>query len=255
MDYVFMCAAETHGAAVIRSNPLSLVTSTLVMNALTLNACYRAGVKKVLFVSSSVVYPEENNLILFKNYEDDTWCVDPPPVYYHVGWMKRYSEILCRIYSEKIERTMPCVVVRPANVYGPRDCFDPEKSHVTAATIRKVADRNNPIEVWGDGEDRRDVIYVDDLVEGALLAFEKIDGYNPVNIATGEVYSVKEILATALKVDGYDNANVVYNVSKPTTIKARALSASKAKELLGFEAKTSLEEGIRKTIAWYRDNK
>jgi GDP-L-fucose synthase len=249
MDYVIMCAAVTHGAAVIRSDPMSLVIPSSAMNSYMLDAAHKAGVRKFLFISSSVVYPYG-----FAT-EDRAFIKDPPDVYYHVGWMKRYAEKLCQAYSQKVANPMTCIVVRPGNCYGPRDHFDPELSHVTASIIHKVAERNDPIEIWGDGNDKRDVIYIDDFIEGALLAFEKLDTFETVNIATGLTYSVNEILATALEVDGYNDAKVIYNSNKPSTIRVREIDTLKAYRLLGFEAKTSLEDGIRKTIEWYRHNR
>jgi GDP-L-fucose synthase len=179
---------------------------------------------------------------------------DPPPVYYPVGWMKRYSEILCRTYAEKINnRPMSTVVIRPSNVYGPGDKFDFAKSHVTAAQIRRVIERHQPIQVWGDGSDVRDLIYIDDFLDGVFKAFAKPDQFLTVNIASGQAYSVKHILQTALKVDRYTDAQVQFDPTKPRTIGKRTFDTSFAKAHLGFEATTSLEEGFAKTIGWYRD--
>ncbi len=251
VDYVFMCSANTAGAAVMATTPLVHVTPNISMNARILEAAHRAGAQKFLFISSGAAYPDvdENHRLR----EDDMFKGDPPPIYYPVGWMKRYSEILCRTYAEKISnRPMATVVIRPSNVYGPGDKFDFAKSHVTAAQIRRVVERHRPIQVWGDGSDVRDLIYIDDFLDGLFLAFAKPDPFLTVNIASGREYSVKEIVDTAIHVDGYVDAEVQFDSSKPRTIGKRVFDTGFASRYLGFEAKTSLEEGFAKTIAWYR---
>ncbi len=252
MDYVFMCSANTAGAAVMATTPLVHVTPNVVMNARILEAAHKAGVEKFLFISSGAAYPDLGEDHALK--EEDMFKGDPPPVYYPVGWMKRYSEILCRTYAEKIKtRPMKTVVIRPSNVYGPGDKFDFAKSHVTAAQMRRVMERHKPIQVWGDGSDVRDLIYIDDFLEGLFKAFEKDDQFLTVNIVSGKDYSVKEIVQTAIKVDGYTDAQVEYDTTKPRTIGKRVLDGSFARDYLGFTAKTSLEDGFAKTMAWFHE--
>ncbi len=166
--------------------------------------------------------------------------------------MKRYTEILCKLYSEKLKNPMATVVLRPANIYGPYDNFDLATSHVMAATIRKVIERQNPIEVWGTGDDIRDFMYVDDFVDAVILATEKIDTYNPINIASGTGYSVKQILAILLDIENYKDARIVYDSSKPSMIPIRLFDTKKAETFLGFKAKTDIREGMKRTIEWYR---
>jgi GDP-L-fucose synthase len=247
-QYVFLCAASTSGAAAITSTPLVHVTPNLIMNAQMLEASYLAGAQKVLYTSSTTGYPATG-----KPYREEEMLVgDPFDKYFPVGWMKRYTEVLCRMYSEKLNPRMAAIAVRPTNVYGPRDKFDPAQSHVLPALIRKVVERQDPLEVWGTGDDVRDFIYVDDLVEGVLLAVEKQDGYDPVNLGLGRCYSVKELLQMILEIDGYRDARVIFNPGKPSTVPKQPVDCSKAERVLGFKAKTSLEEGLRRTIAEYR---
>lgn len=250
MDAVMLAAANTAGAAVMATTPLVHVTPNVVMNTLLMEAAYAAQVKKFLFISSGAAYPdlgEEHRLS-----EGDMFRADPPDIYFPVGWMKRYTEILCRTYAEKIRTPMATVIIRPSNVYGPGDKFDFAKSHVTAAQIRRVIERHQPIEVWGTGDDVRDLIYIDDFIDGLMLAFRHDAPHLTVNIASGQAYSVKEIVSTALEVDGYDNATVIFDPSKPRTIGKRLFDVGLARELLGFEATTPLEDGFRRTISWYR---
>jgi len=247
IEYVFMVAANTSGAAVMEKTPLVHVTPNIIMNSQILEASYSAGVKKFLFVSSNTVYPVQDTPVK----ETDMKYGDVFYKYYFVAWMKQFSEVLCEMYT-KVKNPMKTVVVRPANSFGPYSDFDPATSHVIPALMKKVVERQNPLEVWGDGLDIKDFICVEDLVEGMLLAMEKIETFDPINLATGRPCTVKEILQHLLKIENYQDAKVVFDTSKPTMIPKRLIDAKKAKEVLGFEATTPLEEGLKKTIEWYK---
>jgi GDP-L-fucose synthase len=251
VDFVFMCAANTSGAGVMAKTPLVHVTPNILMNTLLLDAAYAAGVKKFLFLSSNTVYPAVEHPVR----EDEMVPGDVFEKYYCVAWMKQFTEVLCRMYAEKIPEPMKTVVVRPANIYGPHDDFEWETSHVLPALMRKVIERHEPIEVWGDGNDIKDFIYIDDFVDGMLLAMEKIDTFDPVNIASGVPCSIKQALQAIIDADGYTDARIVFDAAKPTMIPKRLIDASRAKQLLGFEAKTSISDGIRKTTQWYRSTR
>ncbi|MBA7580851.1 GDP-L-fucose synthase [subsurface metagenome] len=248
MDYVFMCAANTSGAAVMEKTPLVHVTPNVLMNTLILEAAYEAKIQKFLWFSSNSVYPVTD----YPVKEEEMMKGDLFEKYFCVGWMKRFTEILCEMYAAKIKNPMKIVVVRPANIYGPYDDFEWETSHVIPALIRKVVERHELVEVWGDGDDIKDFIYIEDLIEGVLLAMEKIETFNPVNIATGKPCTIKEVLNAILAADGYQDAKIVFNSSKPTMIPKRLIDTSKAKNILGFEAKTPLIDGIKRTVEWYK---
>lgn len=251
MDYVFICSAHTSGAAAIRGTPLAHITPNVLINTLMLEAAHRAKVAKLCFISTGAAYPPTGTRPVS---ESEMFDADPPDVYFPAGWMKRYAEILCRTYSEKIADPMPTVVVRPSNVYGPYDKFDFALSHVTAALIRRVVERQAPFEVWGTGDDIRDLIYVDDFIDGLLAAFACPRPYFVVNICSGHGHSVKQLLSTLLKVDGFSDADVRFNPSRPSTIPARLMDDTVARTELGFQPRISLEQGLRRTLAWYRAN-
>lgn len=251
MNYVFLCAANTSGAAVIATTPLVHVTPNIIMNSQMLEAAYFAKVKKFIWLSSNAAYPPTEERPVKEN---EMFNGDPYDIYYGVGWMKRYTEILCRLYAEKLKERMSTVVVRPSNIYGPYDDFDFATSHMMSATIRKVVDRQKPIKVWGTGDDIRDLIYVDDFIDALVLAAEKIETYDPVNIAYGTGYSIKEILSICMEEDGYTDAVVEYDSTKPSMIPVRLIDTEKAEKLLGFKAHTGIREGIRKTMEWYKKN-
>ena len=246
-DYVFMCAANTSGAEVMETTPLVHVTPNVVMNALIMEAAYRHGVKKFMFLSSNSVYPLSDEPLKEEDMTGEFFHK-----YFFVASMKKFSETLCEMYGSKIKKPMTSIVIRPGNLYGPMDDFEWETSHSTPALIRRVVERHAPIEVWGDGSDRKDLMYIDDFVDGILLAMEKIDGFEILNLASGHAYSIKETLETILEVDGYEDAAIVYDPTKPTMIPKRLIDITKAKEMLGFDPKYTLEQGMRRTIEWYK---
>ena len=166
--------------------------------------------------------------------------------------MKRFTEVVCEMYATKINKPMKVCVVRPANIYGEFDDFEWETSHVIPALIRKVVERQDPLVVWGNGDDLKEFIYIQDFIDGMLLAMEKQVSFEPINIALGKPCTVREVLQSLLKIDGYDNANVVYDNTKPSMIPKRLIDVSKAQRQLGFQASTSLNQGLEKTVHWYR---
>ncbi len=251
IDYVFMCAANTSGAAVMEKTPLVHVTPNVVMNTLMLEAAYAEKINKFMWFSSNTVYPVTD----YPVKENEMMSGDLFEKYFFVGWMKRFTEIICEMYANKIKNPMKVIVVRPANIYGEYDDFEWETSHVIPALIRKVVERHNPVEVWGDGKDIKDLIYIGDFIEGILLAMRKVNKYDPINIGTGNPVSINEALDAILIADNYKNAKIKYNISKPTMIPKRLIDVSKAKTILDFTATTSLKEGIKKTVNWYRKNK
>lgn len=247
-DFVFMCAANTSGANVIEKTPLVHVTPNVIMNTLMLEAAYEARVKKFLFLSSNAVYPPLNHPVK----EVEMMVGEPYVKYFPVAWMKRFSEILCEIYATRIKNPMVTIVIRPANVYGPYDDFEWETSHVVPALVRKVVERHKPLEVWGDGGEIKDLMYVKDLIDALVTAVVKLEDFVQINIGSGEGVSIKRVLNTILELEKYEDAKIVFNKSKPAMIRKRILDVSLAKKLLGFEAKTNLNDGLGETIYWYK---
>ncbi len=251
MEIVYLCAASTSGAAAITKTPMIHVTPNVLINSQMLEAAYQYGVKKLVWLSSTTGYPPSGDRPI---HEEEMFEGEPFEKYYFVGWMKRFTEVLCKMYGEKLPRKMTTIVLRPTNIYGENDDFEPSRSHVLPALVRKVVERQNPIEVWGDGKDLRDVIHVSDMVEVMIRAAVQLEAYDVFNIGIGKAYSVDEILRKTLELDGYTDAKVIYDPSKPTMIPKRKVDVSKAKNILGWEAKIDLEEGLKRTIDWYRKN-
>jgi GDP-L-fucose synthase len=251
MQHVYLCAASTSGAAAINATPMIHVTPNVLINSLMLEAAYQAGVEKFLWLGSTVAYPQSDRPMR----EEQLMEGEPYEKYFYAGWAKRFTEVLCRMYGEKLSRTMTTIVLRPTNVYGPHDDFEFATSHVIPALIRKCIERWDPLEVWGDGSEVRDVLYVDDMVEAMVLAMQKLASYTAINIGLGKGYSVRELLACILEADGYKAAKVRFDPSKPTTIPLRLIETRKAESLLGFRARVDIAEGLKRTIDWYRDSR
>ena len=252
IDYIFLCAAKTSGAGGLNNSPLSFLSPNLILNMQMLESAYEEGVKKVLFISSTTAYPDVGDKPL---KEEEFFDQDPYDKYFPVGWMYRFSEILCRIYSQKLNNCIKIVVLRPSNIYGEYDNFEFGTAHVLPSLIRRIVERHAPVKVWGTGKDKRDLIYINDFINAALLAVENIDSYNPINIGFGKGYSIKQILKTILEIEGYTDAKIEFDVSKPSMIPVRLVDTTKAETLLGFKPNTDLKDGIRKTIKWFYQEK
>lgn len=245
IDIIFHCAANSSGAAVQETNPLTFVKPNVIMNLNLFESAYSNDVKKIIWLASTTGYPYSEEPIT----EDKMFEGDPYDKYFAVGWMKRYTEKLCQMFSEKLKKKTACIVLRPTNIYGPNDKIDPNRSHVLTALIRKVVEKQNPIEVWGDGQDIRDVLYVDDMVDAMIKSAEKLDTFEQINIGYGKSYTVLELLEMIKEVSGYD---VPYKLipTGPRMIPIRKVNIDKAKNVLNWEPKIDIKEGIKRTYEW-----
>lgn len=244
-DVVFHCAANSSGAKLHSDNPTSMSKDNTIMNLNLLDSCYKNGIKKFVWLASTTGYPDKKHPMK----EKEMFIGDPFHKYFAVGWMKRYTEKLCQLYSEHVNNPITCIILRPSNVYGPNDKIDPNRSHVLTALVRKVVEKQNPIEVWGDGNDERDVLYVDDMVDAMLLAAEKIKYFDQFNIGYGKSYTVLQILERIKQISGYDAPHRLIPTG-PRMIPVRRLNISKAKDVMGWVPKISLNEGLQKMYKW-----
>lgn len=246
IDCIFHAAGAVAAAAVTTSNPMAAITANLVLTAQVLQAAWTAGVDRVLIFSSSTGYPALDHPVK----EDEMWTGPTHPTYFGYGWMRRYLERLGEYVASK--SSVKVAIARPSAVYGRHDNFDPRTSHVIPALIRRAVVKENPFVVWGTGNDVRDSLHVTDLVRGCMLLLEKHAEADPVNIAYGKGYSIKETIDIILKSAGDTDVDVQFDATKPTTIPFRLVDTEKAKNLLGFEPKVSFEEGLSDTIEWFR---
>ena len=248
IDFVFMCAANSSGAEVMEKTPLIHLTPNIVMNSQMLAAAYENQVKKFCFISSNTVYP----LTDFAVQEDDV-TGEFFEKYFIVGWMKRFSEIMCEMYSTKIKNPMDVLVVRPGNLYGPFDKFNKSESKVIAALIRRAIEKQNPFEVWGDGNDLKDFLYIEDFVDGMLEAFQVNQKFTVLNVASGLPITIKKVLDCILEVTNHKKVEVFFDSTKPTMIPKRLIDISAIKSATEWNPRTDIHEGISKTVDWYVD--
>jgi GDP-L-fucose synthase len=248
VDYVFMAAANSSGAGVMANTPLVHLTPNVVMNSYMLSAAYESKVQKFCFISSNTVYPLSDIAVKeadagYEFYEK----------YHIVAWMKRFSEIMCDMYSAKVRAPMKTVVVRPGNLYGPFDKYSWTESKVIAALIRRAIERHDPFKVWGDGLDIKDFLYIDDFIDGLLKVTALPGNHGPINIASGSPITIREVINTILEASEYKNANIAYDQSMPSMIPKRIIDISYIKELTDWVPKVDIRTGITKTINWYKE--
>ena len=251
IDVVIHCSANTSNALDTKFNPLLHVTPNIEMNVNLMEHSWRNGVKKFIFISSNTVYPDMDDE--YCHEEIKVHATPMVPVYKAVGGMKRYTETLCDFFSNQIHDPMQCIIVRPSNAFGPNDKFDYEKCHVTPANIRKVADKLNPIPIWGDGSDVRDILHVDDMADGIIYVAEHVDKYDIFNVCYGKGYSVNEVLYMLKEIDNNDMP-IEYINNKAFMIKSRLLSSDKINKL-GWKPKRNLNEALADTLNWYKLHK
>jgi len=246
IDYIFMAAANSSGAEIIEKTPLVHLSPNLVMNAHMLEAAHTNDIKKFCFISSNVVYP----LTDFAVNEDDV-TNEFFDKYYIVGWMKRFTELMCEMYSQKITNPMTTIIIRPGNLYGPYDKFTLRNSKVVPALIRRAIEREVPFRVWGNGEDLKDFLYIDDFIDGLLSSFEKLNKFEIINIASGMSISIKELVRLILSITNYAEADTVYDQGMPSMIPKRLINIDKAIKTLNWQPKISMSEGIERVVDWY----
>jgi len=246
MDHVFHLAGIKGSPAMTQKKPASFFVPTITFNTNMMEAARQCSIKTYLYTSTIGVYsPAE----VF--YEDDVWKTFPSDNDKFAGWAKRMGELQAEAY--KIEYGWKNIfIVRPANVYGPYDNFDPDNAMVIPSLIKRALDGENPLTVWGDGSAIRDFIHAKDVARGMLLAVEK--GYTePVNLGSGIGVSIKKIVE--IIVNNMENKpEVVWDTSKPSGDKKRLMDVSRTKAL-GFKPAISIEEGIKEVMRWYKENK
>jgi GDP-L-fucose synthase len=161
--------------------------------------------------------------------------------------------VLVGAQSYRAQYGTNAIFLLPANLYGPRDNFDLDTSHVLPVLIRKLLEGEDRVVPGGDGTPTREFLYVDDCAEGLLLAAERYDGAEPVNLGTGVETSIRELAETIAELTGFEG-ELTWDTTMPNGQPRRSLDASRARELFGFEARTPLREGLERTVAWYRDH-
>lgn len=244
-EIVMNLAAKVGGIEFNRTHLGTMFRDNVLINTNVLEAARQENIERFLVVSSACVYPR---FCTVPTPEEEGFKDVPEPTNEGYGWAKRMAEVQGRLYVQ--EFGMQIGIVRPYNCYGPRDHFDPEKSHVIPALVKRIFDGEDPLVVWGDGEQSRAFLYVEDFTRGLMQAIEKYPVPDPINIGTDEEIKIKSLIKLLLKLSS-KNQKVFFDTSKPAGQPRRNCDTRKAKEKIGFEAKVNLKEGLKKTIDWY----
>jgi GDP-L-fucose synthase len=257
-DTVIHLAARVGGIGANRANPGKFFYDNLMMGVQMMEVGRQVGLEKFLAIGTACVYPKFTP-VPFK--EEDLWNGYPEETNAPYGLAKKMLLVQAQAYRQQYGFNP--IYLLPVNLYGPRDNFDLESSHVIPALIKKMVDamyepnkpnkRNEPhdtITIWGTGKATREFLYVEDCAEAIVLAAEKYNKSEPVNIGAGFEISIKELVELIAKLTGF-KGEIVCDTSKPDGQPRRMLDTSKAEKEFGFKARTSLEEGLKKAIEWY----
>jgi GDP-L-fucose synthase len=245
-ELVYHLAAEVGGIGANRANPGRYWYANLMMGAHVLEQARLHSTPKVVVVGTVCAYPKFAPVPFS---EDGLWDGYPEETNAPYGVAKKAILVGAQAYREQYG--LDAIFLLPTNLYGPRDNFDLETSHVIPALIRKMVESDDEVVLWGDGSPTREFLYVDDCVEGLVLAAERYDGPDPVNLGAGREISIRELAELIADVTGY-RGRITWDTEKPNGQPRRSVDASRARELFGFEAQMPLREGIERTVAWYR---
>lgn len=245
MDYVLHLAGVKGSIDVTKSKPASFFVPLLQMNTNVLEAARLAGVKRLVYTSSIGAYPSAEVFV-----ERDVLDSEPPMDMFP-GWAKRMAEMQIQAYQIQYGLSN-FAIVRPCNVYGPGDNFDPANAMVIPSLMARVAAGEKPVVVWGDGTAVRDFAYSEDVAEGIILALLKGTGGRYVNLGSGRGVTIRELVETLQKVTPFEFR---FDTTKSGGFPKRVMDISLARQLLGYQPRTSLEEGLRKTWEWYQANR
>ena len=250
-DIVLHLAAVVGGIGANRENPGKFFYDNIIMGVQLIDQAYRCGVPKFVAVGTICAYPKFTP-VPFK--EKDLWNGYPEETNAPYGLAKKMLLVQSQAYRQQYG--FNSIFLLPVNLYGPGDNFSPRSSHVIPALIKKCIDaRKNHeayITVWGTGRATREFLYVDDAARGIVLAAERYNKPDPVNIGAGSEISIKDLVAKIVHLTGF-KGKVIWDVSKPDGQPRRRLDTSRAKKEFGFEAKIKLDAGLKKTISWYQN--
>lgn len=252
-DIVIHLAAVVGGIGANREHPGSFYYLNMVMGAMLIEQARLHKIEKFVALGTICAYPKFTP-VPFK--ETDLWLGYPEETNAPYGLAKKMMMVQLQAYRQEYD--FHGIYLLPVNLYGPRDNFDDRSSHVIPALIKKCVEAKeagaDSIEVWGTGKATREFFYVEDAAEAIALAAERYDGIEPVNLGAGFEISIKDLVELIAKLTGFEG-KIVWDSSKPDGQPRRCLDTSRAKEYFGFQAHTNFEEGLKKTIEWYKENR
>lgn len=248
-DIIIHLAAVVGGIGANKENPGKFFYDNAIMGIQLIHEAYLRKIEKIVIIGTICCYPKFTP-VPFK--EEDLWNGYPEETNAPYGLAKKMLLVQSQAYNQQYG--FNSIFLMPVNLYGPGDNFNPNSSHVIPALIKKCIDakhnHEDHITVWGTGNASREFIYVEDAAEGIILAMEKYDNPNPINIGAGFEIKIKDLVKLIVKLTGF-KGKVVWDTSKPDGQPRRILDTSKAEREFGFKAKTSFEVGLKNTINWY----
>ncbi len=252
-DVVIHLAAHVGGIGANRLRPAEFFYDNLMMGVQLMHKAWERGIEKFVAIGTVCAYPKFTP-VPFK--EDDIWNGYPEETNAPYGLAKKMLLVQAQAYRQQYGYNS--IFLLPVNLYGPGDNFDPKSSHVIPALIRKCIEAQETgqkeIEVWGDGSPTREFLFVEDAARGIVLAAERYNGAEPVNLGSGYEISIKNLAELIVKLTGFDG-RLVWDATKPNGQPRRGLDTSRADAYFGFKAKVNFEEGLRQTIDWYRQTR
>ncbi len=252
-DLVIHLAAVVGGIGANRANPGTFFYDNAIMGILLMEHARRAGVKKFVAVGTICAYPKHTP-VPFR--EENLWDGYPEETNAPYGLAKKMLLVQAQAY--RAQYGFPAIYLLPVNLYGPRDNFDPESSHVIPAIVKKCVEardaRAEKIVCWGDGSPTREFLYVADCAEGIVLAAERYEKPDPVNLGSGREISIRELTELIARETGFQG-RIEWDTSQPNGQPRRCLDVTRAEREFGFRARTPFLDGLKKTIAWYEQDR
>jgi GDP-L-fucose synthase len=248
-DCAVLCAGQVSTSAVLRADPVNSVLDTLRIVTNALETASRVRLRRLVMIGSCTAYPALPRPAV----EEDALQGDPPPQWFGVGWMHRYAEQQVRWHVEHLRRIGSAVVLRPTLIYGRHDDFSPDTGHFVPSLIAKVVDRARPIEIWGDGEQSRNLLHAGDLADAVLAV---LDGgraaFEAFNVVSPDDVTVNAIVRHLLDIDGFAGAEVRHDLARRGGPAGLSVSGEAFRELTGWRPRIGLRQGLSDTLEWYR---
>jgi GDP-L-fucose synthase len=252
-NMIIHLAAQVGGIGANSEHPAEFFYNNLMMGVQLMHRAWETSVEKFIAIGTICAYPKFTPVPF---NEANLWDGYPEETNAPYGLAKKMLLVQAQSYRQQYGYN--AIFLLPVNLYGPGDNFNPKSSHVIPALIRKCMEANeaglDEIEVWGDGSPTREFLYVDDAAEGILLAAEKYNGDEPVNLGSGYEIGIKDLVELIARLTGF-KGSLVWDTSKPNGQPRRALDTNRARNYFGFEAKMRFEEGLKNTIEWYQANR
>ena len=245
-DYAFHMSGIKGSVKVTIEKPASFFVPLIMMNTNFLEACRLNSVEKLVYTSSIGAYSSRE---IFKE-EDSSFSEAPMDMF--PGWAKRMAELQIQAYKKQYD-LKDYFIVRPCNVYGPGDNFDPENAMVIPTLMNRIYNKEDPVVIWGDGSSIRDFAYAEDVAEGVILTIMHGTGDQDfLNLGSGDGYTIKQLVEILSSVQ---NFNYEFDTSKNSGFPRRIMNIDNAKKIIGYQPKVTLKDGLKKTWDWYIENK